>query len=106
MSVDENRGRFESLLLSGWRSLYRRRHDLALGMERLGLVSLRFPAVVSLLAILLAVTAGFGVARLKIDDSLSHLFRSDTPEFKLYEQEARLFPSSEFDVLIVVDGKT
>ena len=106
MSVDENRGRLESLLVSGWRSLYRRRHDLALGIERIGLLSLRFPAVVSLLAILLAVMAGFGVARLKIDDSLSQLFRSDTPEFKLYEQEARLFPSSEFDVLIVVDGKT
>ena len=49
--------------------------------------------------------AGFGVARIKIDNSLSQLFRSDTPEFKLYQRETRLFPSSEFDVLVVVDGK-
>ena len=106
MSVDENRGQFEGVLLRGWRSLYRRRHDLALGIERIGLVSLRFPSVVGVLAIVLAVAAGFGVARIKIDDSLSQLFRSDTPEFKLYERETRLFPSSEFDVLIVVDGKS
>jgi predicted RND superfamily exporter protein len=58
------------------------------------------------LAIVLAIAAGFGVARIKVDDSLSQLFRSDTPEFKLYQQESRLFPSSEFDVLVVVDGKT
>jgi hypothetical protein len=43
MSVDENRGQFESPLQRGWRSLYRRRHDLALSIERIGLASLRFP---------------------------------------------------------------
>jgi predicted RND superfamily exporter protein len=84
----------------------RRRHDLALGIERVGLLSPRFPAIVGVLAIILAIAAGFGVARIKIDDSLSQLFRSDTPQFKLYERETRLFPSSEFDVLIVVNGET
>ena len=84
----------------------RRRHDLALGIERIGLLSLRFPAIVGVLAVALAIAAGFGVARIKIDDSLSQLFRSDTPEFKLYQRETRLFPSSEFDVLIVVNGET
>ena len=106
MSVDEKRGRYESMLLRGWRSLCRHRHDLALGIERIGLVSLRFPVVVGVLAIVLGIAAGFGVARIKIDDSLSQLFRSDTPEFKLYERESHLFPSSEFDVLVVVDGKS
>ena len=84
----------------------RYRHDLALGIERIGLVSLRFPAVVGILAIVLAIAAGFGVSRIKIDDSLSQLFRADTPQFKLYRRETRLFPSSEFDVLIVVNGET
>lgn len=104
MSVDEKRGRSEGILLRAWRSLSRHRHDLALGIERIGLVSLRFPAVVGVLAILLAIAAAFGVARIRIDDSLSQLFRSDTPEYKLYARETHLFPSSEFDVLIVVDG--
>jgi len=83
----------------------RHRGDLALGIERIGLLSLRFPAIVGVLAIVVAIAAGFGVARIKINDSLSQLFRSDTPQFKLYERETRLFPSSEFDVLIVVNGE-
>jgi uncharacterized protein len=95
-------------LPQGQRSGLHRRHrnDLALGIERIGLVSFRFPLVVGLATILLAVAAGFGVARIKVDDSLSRLFQSDTPEFWLYETETERFPSSEFDVLIVVEGGT
>ena len=81
-------------------------HALALGIERIGLVSLRFPLSVALVVIALALAAGFGVARIKVDDSLSQLFRSDTPEFKQYEEVTRRFPSSEFDVLVVIEGKT
>src|SRR6476620_5048509 len=61
---------------------------------------------VALVVIALAIAAGFGVARIKVDDSLSQLFRSDTPEFKQYEEVTRRFPSSEFDVLVVIEGKT
>jgi uncharacterized protein len=82
------------------------RNDLALGIERIGLVSFRFPLVVGLVAILLAIAGAFGVARIKVDDSLSRLFQSDTPDFRLYETETQRFPSSEFDVLIVVEGRT
>jgi uncharacterized protein len=56
--------------------------------------------------VLLAITAGFGIARLRVDDSLSQLFRSNTPEFKLYEDVTHRFPSSEYDVLVVVEGST
>ena len=95
----EIRARFAQIWL-------RRRHDLALGIERIGLLSVRFPAIVGILAVVFAIAAGFGVARIKVDNSLSQLFRSDTPEFKLYQRETRLFPSSQFDVLIVVNGET
>ena len=81
-------------------------HALALGIERIGSVSLRFPMAVAFVVIALAIAAGFGVARIKVDDSLSQLFRSDTPEFKQYEEVTRRFPSSEFDVLVVIEGKT
>jgi len=87
-------------------SAQQRRHTLALGIERIGFVSLRFPIAVALVAVALAIAAGFGVTRLKVDDSLSQLFRSDTPEFKQYEEVTRRFPSSEFDVLLVIEGKT
>jgi predicted RND superfamily exporter protein len=78
---------------------------IALGLERMGLVSLRYPIAVAILAVLLSLAAVVGVTRLKVDDSLSQLFRSDTAEFKQYEEVTRRFPSSEYDVLIVVEGK-
>src|ERR1700688_3863502 len=79
--------------------------SIALGLERIGLISLRFPLLVGLTTIVLLIAAGFGLARIKVDDSLSQLFRSDTPEFKTFEEVTRRFPSNEFDVLIVVEGK-
>jgi len=88
------------------RMLRSRRSELALGIERLGLLSLRFPTTVAFVAAVLAVTAGFGIPRIRIDDSLSQLFRSDTPQFRQYELESHRFPSSEFDVLVVVEGKS
>ena len=44
------------------------------------------------------------MAKLKVDDSLSSLFRSDTPEFHQFEDLSRRFPSHEYDVLMVIEG--
>ncbi len=60
----------------------------------------------ALILLALAVGAAFGVTRLKVDDSLSQLFRADTPEFHQFEDVTRRFPSNEFDVLVVITGKT
>ena len=79
-------------------------HRLAFGLERIGLAGLGRPLVGAILVVLLCVGAAFGVFRIKVDDSLSQLFRSDTPEFRQYEAVTRQFPSSEFDVLLVVEG--
>lgn len=84
----------------------RRPNRLAFGLERIGLVSLRHPYIVATVIVLLAIAALLGVGRIKVDDSLSQLFRSNTPEFKQYEEVTRRFPSSEFDVLVVVEGDT
>jgi predicted RND superfamily exporter protein len=78
---------------------------LAFGFERIGLISLRFPYIFGVLILLLAVVAAVGIGRIKVDDSLSQLFRSDTPDFKQYEAETQRFPSTEFDVLVVVESK-
>src|SRR5215470_13612121 len=79
---------------------------LALGIERFGLIALRFPIPGVIAFILLAALAAVGVMRIQADDSLSQLFRSETPEFKQYEEVTKRFPSSEYDVLVVVEGKT
>ena len=83
----------------------RKLHPLAYGLERIGLISLRAPVTGAIIFAVLVVVAVFGLDRLKVDDSLSQLFRSDTPEFKQYEDVTNRFPSSEFDILVVVEGK-
>jgi predicted RND superfamily exporter protein len=80
-------------------------HRLALGIERLGLIPLAFPLLAGLLVVAISIAAVFGVARIKVDDSLSQLFRSDTAEYRQFESLSSRFPSSEFDVLIVVEGE-
>jgi uncharacterized protein len=80
--------------------------SLSFGFERLGLVSLRYPFMAVLVLTAITVVAFFGIERLKVDDSLSELFRSNTPEFHEYETLSERFPSSEYDVLIVISGKT
>jgi uncharacterized protein len=90
--------------LTGDSALKHLTFKLALGIERFGLISLRFPRAMLLVFVALAVTAAFGVGRIKVDDSLSQLFRSDTPQFKQYEEVTKRFPSSEYDVLVVVEG--
>jgi len=83
----------------------RKLHPLAFGLERIGLVSLRAPVTGAIIFALLLVAAVLGLDRLKVDDSLSQLFRSDTAEYKQYQDVTSRFPSSEFDVLVVVEGK-
>lgn len=82
----------------------RRSFLFSFGIDRLGLVALRAPAISALVILALTALAAFGVSRLSVDDSLSELFRTDTPEFRQYEEIDRRFPSSEFDVLITVEG--
>ena len=83
----------------------RGRRSVALGAERLGLIAMRSPVLALAIAVALAILATLGVQRIRVDDSLSQLFRSNSPAFKQYEAVTREFPSSEYDVLIVVSGE-
>jgi predicted RND superfamily exporter protein len=84
----------------------KRSFSIAFGLERIGLIALRAPKLAAAVLLALCVVAVFGIERIKIDDSLSQLFRSDTREFKQYEAVTKRFPSSEYDVLVVVEGKS
>ncbi|MDP1909562.1 MAG: RND transporter, partial [Hyphomicrobium sp.] len=83
----------------------RRSFLFSFGLDRLGLVALRAPYVAAALIVVLTALAILGVSKLRVDDSLSELFRTDTEEFRKYEQIDSRFPSSEYDVLVVVEGK-
>ncbi|MDO9058882.1 MAG: MMPL family transporter, partial [Bradyrhizobium sp.] len=80
--------------------------SIAFGLERIGLIAMRAPILSCVILFLMVIGAIFGIQRIKIDDSLSQLFRSDSREYRQYEEVTRRFPSTEFDVLVVVEGKT
>jgi predicted RND superfamily exporter protein len=80
--------------------------SIAFGLERLGLIAVQAPILSCIVLLGLFVAALFGIDRIKIDDSLSQLFRSNSKEYRQYEAETKRFPAVEFDVLVVVEGKT
>src|SRR6201992_1083422 len=80
--------------------------SIAFGLERIGLVAVQAPILSCIILVALVIGAIFGIQRIKIDDSLSQLFRSNSREYRQYESEIKRFPATEFDVLVVVEGKT
>ncbi|HYI26486.1 MAG TPA: MMPL family transporter, partial [Bradyrhizobium sp.] len=80
--------------------------SIAFGLERMGLIAMRAPILSCIILFAMVIGAVFGIYRIKIDDSLSQLFRSDSKEYRQYEEVTKRFPSTEFDVLVVVEGKT
>jgi uncharacterized protein len=80
--------------------------SIAFGLERIGLVAVQAPILSCIILVGLIIGAIFGIERIKIDDSLSQLFRSNSKEYRQYEAETKRFPATEFDVLVVVEGKT
>lgn len=80
--------------------------SIAFGLERMGLIAVKAPVLSLVVLVVLMIAAVFGVYRIKIDDSLSQLFRSDSKDYKQYEAVTKRFPATEFDVLVVIEGKT
>src|SRR6476660_4215653 len=80
--------------------------SIAFGLERLGLIAVQAPILSCIILVALIIGAIFGIDRIKIDDSLSQLFRSNSKEYRQYEAVTKRFPATEFDVLVVVEGKT
>src|ERR1035441_7084419 len=77
--------------------------SIAFGLERLGLIAVQAPILSCIVLAGLMIGALFGIDRIKIDDSLSQLFRSNSREYRQYEAETKRFPAVEFDVLVVVE---
>src|SRR5260370_18190401 len=71
-------------------------HRLAWGIERIGLVALRFPLLAALLVLALSGGAPFAAPPLQVHASLSQLFRSEAPEAQHYEEASLRFPPTEF----------
>src|SRR3982075_3925739 len=81
-------------------------NSIAFGLERLGLIAVQAPILSCISIVRLIIGAVIGIARIKINDSLSQLFRSNSKDYRQYEAVTKRFPATEFDVLVVVEGKT
>ena len=81
------------------------RRSFAFGLERVGFFGINAPYLTFLFIVLFSVLGVMGLMRLRVDDSLSELFRTNSEEFRRYEEIDRRFPSSEYDVLVVVEGR-
>src|SRR5271156_3574904 len=79
--------------------------SIAFGLERIGLIAVQAPILSCIVLVGLIIGALFGIDRIKIDDSLSQLFRSNSKDYRQYEAVTKRFPATEFDVLVVVEGK-
>src|SRR3979411_1292800 len=80
--------------------------SIAFGLEPIGLSAVQAPILSCIILVGLIIGAIFGIERIKIDDSRSQLFRSNSKEYRQYEAVTKRFPATEFDVLVVVEGKT
>jgi hypothetical protein len=79
--------------------------SLGFGLERMGLPAIRWPIPALLLLLAFTAFCALGLPRLKTDHSLSELFASDTVEFDNYKTMSARFPTSEFDVLVVIEAE-
>ena len=59
--------------------------NLALGIERIGFFALSHQALCAIVFVILSAIAAVGFVRVKVDDSLSQLFKSETEEFRTYD---------------------
>src|SRR5437016_7814965 len=80
--------------------------SIAFRLERIGLIPMKAPILSCIILVGLIIGALFGIDRIKIDDSLSQLFRSNSKDYRQYEAVTKRFPATEFDVLVVVEGRT
>ncbi|MGI9388125.1 MAG: MMPL family transporter, partial [Methyloligellaceae bacterium] len=79
--------------------------SLGFGFEKLGLQVIRAPRIALTIVIAFTVFCAAGIPKLETDGTLSELFRSKTKDFKNYTEMSDRFPTSEFDVLVVIEGK-
>jgi uncharacterized protein len=71
----------------------------------MGLPAIRWPLTALALLLFFSAISAIGLKNLKTDHSLSELFSSNSIEFKQYQLMSKRFPTSEFDVLVVVESE-
>ncbi len=72
--------------------------------EQLGIIAAKSPVKTLLAFMGLIAFALIGFLQFQSDDSLTELFRSNSQDFKKFEEMGRKYPSNEYDVLVVLEA--
>lgn len=76
------------------------------GLEKLGLLSLRYPWLCLVGAALITPLLAYGASQLEFSSDVREIFRSDDPAFRQLELVEQRFPSSRRDIQVVVSSDT
>ncbi len=74
------------------------------GIERLGLIALRWPKTVLSGLVLFTLLMAGGVVKVGFNADMRDVFRSNSQIYRSFEQITRIFPGSEFDAMLLVEG--
>lgn len=74
------------------------------GLEKLGLLTLKFPKTTLLIVAAVLAVFVYGNSRIGFSSDIREIFRSGSADFETLEEVSRLYPGSDRDVLIVVEG--
>ncbi len=78
--------------------------SVGFGIERLGRLSLRHPAIVLMIVAVVTAILGLCASRLQFDSDTRTIFRSERADYKLMHRVAGLYPALLNQVLVLVEG--
>lgn len=78
--------------------------SVTFGLEKLGLVSLRYPRAMLAIVMALAAILSIGTFRLDFTSDPREIFRSQAPGFAVMEEMAGNYPGTVDNVLLLVEG--
>ena len=79
--------------------------SLGFGIERLGLVPIKYPWQTLVLLAAFTIFCFFGLFHLKPEGKLSEIYRGSSANYADYEKISSAFPSGELDVLVLLSGR-
>jgi len=83
-------------------------HDrsIGFGLENLGKLTLRFPAIVGLLVAAMTVFSAVQIPRMSVDGDMLRVFADSGPEYDAYEHLSTTFGTFENDIYLLVSSPT
>lgn len=77
---------------------------LGFGLERLGLIALRFPRITLLLVFILTAPLFFFATQISFSSDIREIFRSESRDFAQLEEVTTQYPGNNRDILLAVEG--